>query len=411
MTRSTAIFTSFFLIAVLLLMATDSTPLLYQICSKGSDLFIRFLKLLCIPIIFFSIATTISDLSSLKDTKHDLLQILTYTLLTTVVSALIGLLIFLVVLPDNSQLGHTLENQNAVVSTASLDNFLTHVESLVPTSLLEPFISGNIISVVFLAFLLGWSATYLPRREKHVFRQFLSTGYTLMITIVQKLVKIMPFIALVFIILLIHDIKDMSHVGHLILYLAAIVAANLIQALIVLPSLLFAHGISVKDSFRGILPALTLAFFSKSTSASLPLSMQCAEENLGVKKNVSRFTFPICTAINMNGCAAFILVTSLFILRENGIPLEAGDYVLWVFIATVAAIGNAGIPMGCFFLTTAILTSMNINVDLLGAIFPFYMLLDMLESAVNLWSDTCVTLIVNKKQGDLATQAAPAKQI
>ena len=100
----------------------------------------------------------------------------------------------------------------------------------------------------------------------------------------------------------------------------------------------------------------------------------------------------------MNGCAAFIIITVLFVAISNGIEFSIAELIAWVFIATLAAVGNAGVPMGCYFLSLALLTSMNVPLDLMFVILPFYVFLDMLETAINVWSDACVTAIVDKEE-------------
>ena len=125
-----------------------------------------------------------------------------------------------------------------------------------------------------------------------------------------------------------------------------------------------------------------------------------AEDNLKVDKRVSRFVLPICTTINMNGCAAFILITSIYLLQNAGIDIGFGTIVAWIFIATFAAVGNAGVPMGCYFLTLSLVSSMNVPVALMGIILPVYAVIDMIETALNVWSDSCVANIVNKEVKD-----------
>ena len=146
-----------------------------------------------------------------------------------------------------------------------------------------------------------------------------------------------------------------------------------------------------------MLPALSFAFFSKSSTAAMPTAIECAENSLQVKPEVARFSFPLCTSINMNACAAFILITVLFVSETYGVSFTLYEKISWIAIATVAAIGNAGVPMGCFFLASALLTTMNVPLTLMGVILPFYALIDMLESGINIWSDSCVTLIVDQK--------------
>jgi Na+/H+-dicarboxylate symporter len=146
-----------------------------------------------------------------------------------------------------------------------------------------------------------------------------------------------------------------------------------------------------------MLPALSIAFFSKSSAGTLPVTMNTVEVNLGVSPKVSRFVLPLCTSINMNGCAAFIFTTVIYIMQNHGIEINLWTMFAWIFIATIAAIGNAGVPMGCFFLSASLLSSMDIPIILLGLILPFYSIIDMIETALNVWSDACVTKVIDEQ--------------
>ena len=185
--------------------------------------------------------------------------------------------------------------------------------------------------------------------------------------------------------------------GGLATYFAVVVGSNLIQMFIILPIILFVRGLNPLKIAKGMLPAIAVAFFSKSSAGTLPVTMASAEDNLGVNPKVSRFVLPICTTINMNGCAAFILVTSLYLIQNTGVEITPVTIISWIFIATIAAIGNAGVPMGCYFLTISLLSSMNVPVLLMGVILPVYAIIDMLETGVNVWSDATVCNIVNKE--------------
>jgi Na+/H+-dicarboxylate symporter len=98
----------------------------------------------------------------------------------------------------------------------------------------------------------------------------------------------------------------------------------------------------------------------------------------------------------MNGCAAFILVTSLFVMQNGAIPLTWTTILLWILISVVSAVGNAGVPMGCYFLTLSLMSGVGAPVAVLGIILPIYTIIDMVETAENVWSDSCVAAMVNK---------------
>ena len=142
-------------------------------------------------------------------------------------------------------------------------------------------------------------------------------------------------------------------------------------------------------------PAVLMALFTKSSAATLPVTMSSAENNLKVRPEVARFVLPICTTINMNGCAAFILVTSLFVMQHT-VTLDISTMILWLFIAVISAIGNAGVPMGCYFLTLSLMVGQGAPIGIMGIILPIFTIIDMIETAENVWSDSCVCAMTNK---------------
>ena len=164
----------------------------------------------------------------------------------------------------------------------------------------------------------------------------------------------------------------------------------MIQFFIVLPLFLLARGLNPIHVLSKMVPAVLMALFTKSSAATLPVTMETAEQRLGVRKNISRFVLPICTTINMNGCAAFILVTSLFVMQNGGAALSMPTILLWILISVISAVGNAGVPMGCFFLTLSLMSGIGAPVSILGIILPIYTIIDMVETAENVWSDSCV---------------------
>ena len=143
-------------------------------------------------------------------------------------------------------------------------------------------------------------------------------------------------------------------------------------------------------------PAVMMALFTKSSTATLPVTVESAEKNLNADQRVARFVLPVCCTINMNGCAAFVLVTSLFVMQNSGIEINVGTILVWSLIAVVSAIGNAGVPMGCYFLTLSLMAGSGAAVGIMGIILPIYTIIDMVETAVNVWSDSCVCAMVDK---------------
>ena len=142
-------------------------------------------------------------------------------------------------------------------------------------------------------------------------------------------------------------------------------------------------------------PAVLMALFTKSSAATLPVTIE-SSERLGVSSRVARFVLPVCTTINMNGCAAFIYVTSLFAMQHSAAPLTWSTMLLWIPVAVIAAIGNAGVPMGCYFLTLSLVSGVGGPVEVMGVILPVFTMIDMVETAENVWSDSCVAAMVDR---------------
>ena len=144
------------------------------------------------------------------------------------------------------------------------------------------------------------------------------------------------------------------------------------------------------DVFKKMSPAVAVALFTKSSAGTLPVTMASAEQNMKVNKAVSRFVLPICTTINMNGCAAFILITSIFVMQNAGFELSMTTMLTWLLVSVLAAVGNAGVPMGCYFLTLSLMSGIGAPIGIMGIILPIYTIIDMVETAENVWSDSCV---------------------
>lgn len=361
-----------------------------EIATGILHLFMNALKLVSLPIIFLSLLLSLIGFKEKGDLKWMGKNVLRYTILTTLIAASIALILFVLVNPVTKEL-----SLPSVESQTARGSYFSYLLQIVPGNLFEPFIQGNVIAVLFLAVILGLALVNTPGREK------VHSGLKPILDALMKVTRVIclfiPLSVWAGIVLSYNDIKGGGLFSSLSLYLAVVVGANLIQGMVVLPALLKFHGFSPLKILKGFLPALSVAFFSKSSVASIPVAIRCSEENLGVSSPVSKFTFPICTTINMNGCAAFILATVLYVSISHGIVFSPFELVGWVFIATLAAIGNAGVPMGCYFLSSALLASMGVPLELMALILPFYSLIDMVETALNVFSDGCVALFVQKK--------------
>lgn len=368
-------------------------PYIYNFAEVISDIFVNLLKMISVPIIFLSIVSTVSGMDNINEFKGLGKKVVKYTLFTTLLSATIALLLFVIIDPVRTDINA----QNEVVIDTEQKGYLHYLIQTIPSNIIQPFSESNVISVLFLAILLSLATLSLPDENRKTLHSFFSSLYAAIMKVTFWIVQAIPLAIWAFITLFFKDMRNGLEVESLALYLACVLVANLIQGFIVLPIFVKSKGISPIHLAKGMFPALSLAFFSKSSSATLPMAMRCAEERVGISRKTTSFTLPLCTTINMNACAAFILTTVLFVSMSYGMKYSPIELVMWIFVATIAAVGNAGVPMGCYFLSSAFLAAMNVPLNILGVILPFYAMIDMLETAINVWSDSCVLAVVDKE--------------
>ena len=357
-----------------------------------ATVFTRLFQFIAVPTIALAVITTLARLGAEKDTGRIFAHAVTYTLLTTISAAAVGLVLYLWIAPGNLPAdiigaGAADVPMQKLGSLSYYDHFL----SVIPNNLLQPFLAGNVLSVMLIAAAVGLALAFMPKTENRAaLLKVLLGGQELLFTLIRALLWALPLGILAFSAQLSAQIEAGVIVGALGKYTAVVLGGNAIQFFIVLPLFLVARGLNPIHVFKKMAPALAVALFTKSSAGTLPVTLASAESRLKVNPTVSRFVLPICTTINMNGCAAFILVTSLFVMQNAGFDLSIGTMITWLFIAVLAAVGNAGVPMGCYFLTLSLMSSIGAPIGLMGIILPIYTIIDMIETAENVWSDSCV---------------------
>ena len=360
-----------------------------------SEIFLGSLKLIGIPIIFLSIIATISGFDSLKEMKFLGKKVLKYTLLTTVIAATIALIFFIVIQPSTGMM------QIHDMAKPVQPSFLATLLQMFPTNFVEVFLENNVFGAALISAAMGFAILTLPDKQRLHLHTLFSSLFQALLKITSVIIRFIPIGIWAFTTLFLQRlVYDYSSVKPLVFYIICVVGANVVQGVIVLPILLKIKGVSPLKTLKMCYPALLTAFFSKSSSAALPLTIECSINKGKVSKKVANFSLPLCSVINMNGCAAFILITVLFVSAECGLFFSLPMMIFWILLATLAAIGNASVPMGCYFLSSAFLVSMGVPIEIMGMILPIYAFIDMIETALNVWSDISVTSIVNKEAQD-----------
>lgn len=361
-----------------------------------ATVFTRLFKFIAVPVIALAVITTLSQLGAKKETRTIFGHAVFYTLATTFAAAFVALGLYIAIAPGNIPVSIASAGASQVPQNLEKLSYYDHFLSVIPDNILHPFLAGNVLSVLFIAVAVGLALAFMPKTEPRAALLKVIFGLQeLLFTLIRALLAVLPLGILAFAAQLSAQIEAGVIVGALGKYVAVVLGGNLLQYFVVLPVFLLLRGLSPVRIYRGMAPAMAVALFSKSSAGTLPVTLASAENNLHLDKRVTRFVLPICTTINMNGCAAFILVTSLFLMQNAGIPITGGTMLVWTVIAVIAAVGNAGVPMGCYFLTLSLMASLNVPIDLMGVILPIYAIIDMIETTVNVTSDSCVAAMTD----------------
>ena len=357
-----------------------------------ATVYTRLFQFLAVPTIVLAVITTLASIGDQKDTGRIFRHAVTYTLLTTFAAAAVGLVLFLIIRPGNLPAQMVSGGQAAIPKTLGGETYYDHILSVVPNNLVQPFLEANVLSLLLIAAAVGIALAKMRQGERRTTVLNLLLGLQdLLFMLIKGLIWTLPLGIMAFATQLSAQVTAGVAAASLGRYVAVILGGNVLQ--------FFMNDLELQTPIRHLgrmMPAVLMAFFTKSSAATLPVTMETAEKRAGVAPKVSRFVLPICTTINMNGCAAFILVTSLFVMQNGGVHLSLSTMLLWLVIAVVASIGNAGVPMGCYFLTLSLMTGQGAPVGIMGIILPIYTIIDMVETAENVWSDSCVAAMTDK---------------
>ena len=358
----------------------------------------RLFKFVAVPTIALAVTTTLAMLGAKRDTGKIFLHTIVYTLLTTLAAAVIGAVLYVVVAPGNLPLELVKQGQSAAAEqNLAPMTVYSHILKVIPDNVVTPFFSGNVLSILIVAAAIGLALAAGRNSENvQVLVKAVNGLQEVFFAIIKALIWALPLGIVAFAGQLAAQMSADNSVGELGKYVAVVLGGNILQFFVVLPLFLLIRKINPFKVFKAMLPAVLMALFTKSSAATLPVTVASAENNLSAKPEVARFILPLCCTINMNGCAAFILVTSLFVMQNGGVALTLSTIAVWVLIAVISAVGNAGVPMGCYFLTLSLMAGINMPIGVLGVILPVYAVIDMIETAVNVWSDSCVCAMVDK---------------
>ena len=364
------------------------------------DLFIRLIRMVVVPLVFVTLVSGVISMGDPSKLGSLGARTLGLYLFTTLVAITIGLTLAAILQPgvgvDLSAVA-----PSAVQEAVPLSERLM---GIVPENPIAAMADGNILAIIFFALLIGVSLLTIGETGKPV-ADFMAAAAEAMLRITHWIMEAAPFGAFA----LIAQLAGTAGVGALIdvltLALAVVIGCT--------AHMIFMHGfvvmrvllnLSGMNFFRGARDAMLMAFSTSSSSATLPISMSCAEENLGVKPVIASTVLPLGATINMDGTALYVGIVSVFAAQAFGIDLSLADYILIAGSTTLVSIGTAAVPGASLFLISAVMDTIGMspqqNAAVVGFILAFDRPLDMLRTSVNVGGDLSVSTAVANWEGE-----------
>lgn len=360
------------------------------------DIFISAIKMLIVPLVFTTLVVGITSMRDPQKMGRIGVRTIGLYLITTAFAIAIGLLASTLFQPG-AGLDMSFDKPVEAKEAPTLVEILV---GLVPQNPVDALANGNILQIIVFAIGLGIALTLIGEKGEPVVRVFESFAQAM-----YKLTELVMAFAPFGVFGLIAHVSG-SYGMEVLLPLAKVIGvaylASLLHVLVVYSGLLALLGrLNPLRYLRGILDALVVAYSSASSSGTLPVSLRCAQKNLGVSEGVSGFVLPVGATINMDGTAIYQGVVALFIAQLVGVDLSLMDYGMIIVTGTLASIGTAGVPGAGLIMLSIVLAQVGLPLEAIAVVAGIDRILDMARTSVNVAGDLMVTTLVGKSEGEL----------
>ncbi|CDZ80086.1 Glutamate-aspartate carrier protein [Candidatus Rubidus massiliensis] len=379
---------------------------LYQLIGQ---LFLNALTLVIVPLVASSIILGAARLGS--DGSMGTLGMRTFiTFFTNIlIGVSIGLVISLLINPgqhtQNLAIDSSLNNSQLsaltqfAVAETTFDKIAQILYKLIPSNILAVASQGQMLGLIFFCLLFGYFSSQIQEDASKVVLKFWEGIFQIMMKITHLVMKALPFgvfglVAKVF------ATTGLDSLLSVAFYTLTVLIGLSTYMFIVMPIILKMNGISPLRHFKAISPALVTAFSTSSSAATLPLTLECIEKNAHVSNRISSFTLPLGTTLNMAGSALFIMIAVLFLAQVNNYDLSYSSLALIFLLTTFSSFGLAGIPSACLVGVVLILHTLKIPGESIGLILATERVLDMCRTVVNVYGNTCSTVLIAKADGE-----------
>lgn len=388
--------------------------LFYDIFNFVGTLFLNALKMIIVPLIVSSIVVGIAGVGGTVGLGRLGGKTVLYYLATSLFAILTGLLLVNLFAPGiidgqpaRDVLGLNLE-QAAIASdkvgSRGVGDIADVFLSMVPPNIVAAAANGQMLGLIFFSLLFGYFMTRIGEARQDMQLTFWQGVYHTMMKITDFIMKFAPLGVFGLVAKVIAGIEP-GQVGELAaslgVYFITVLLALAVHVFITLPILLkFIGRVRPFRQYVAMAPALLTAFSTASSSATLPITLDCVEKNAKVSNRTSSFVLPLGATVNMDGTALYECVAAMFIAQAYGLELSFTTQFVIVLVALLTSIGVAGIPAASLVAITIILTTIGLPLEALGLILAVDRILDMFRTAVNVFSDSCGAVIIARTEGE-----------
>ena len=368
-----------------------------------SSIFIGLLKMLLIPLIFSSIVVGVSNLQAVGQLSRVWKITLACCVTTTTLALILGLAcahLFAVGKGVDIVMFQDAMAQHQSPDTLTPSSFFTN---FIQNTLINPFkafAEGNVLAVVIFALLVGVALVKGGEHFKTV-RKLSQQFFEIMMLMIGWVMKLAPLGIFALLAKLVAT-EDISVLSRLAEFAAVVTGTTIFHGVVVLPLLLWIFGkMDPITFFKGTRAALITAFATSSSSATMPLSMKCAQENLGVRPQTAGFVIPLGTQLNMDGTALYEAAAALFVANLMGLDLSLGQQLIVCATAMIASLGAPGIPSAGMVTMIMVLQSVGLPAEAIAILLPIDRLLDTVRTVVNVQGDMMISVVVDRHTRDV----------
>ncbi|MDY6983718.1 MAG: dicarboxylate/amino acid:cation symporter [Pseudomonadota bacterium] len=382
----------------------------YQVYDFLGTLFLNALRMIIVPLVVSSIIVGVASLGG-DDLGRLGVKTLGYYTLTSTLAILTGLLLVDLFRPGIGPDGPVGAAMNLTLDTAEVQGALASVEGrgggdivgiflrMIPTNVVEAAANGDMLGLIFFSLVFGSFMTRIAPRQAETLLLFWQGVAETMMKVTMWIMRFAP-IGVFGLVARTVAATGFDAFMPMLLFFVTVLLALALHVFGVLWGLLRVGGVNPVKHFRAMMPALLTAFSSASSSATLPLSMECLQKNAGVSERTSSFVLPLGATVNMDGTALYECVAAIFLAQAYGLELSFATQFTVVLIALLTSIGVAGIPAASLVAITVILTAIGLPVEAIGLLLVTDRVLDMFRTAVNVYSDSCCATLVARSEGE-----------